>query len=166
MPKNASKPQELTDCPCDLGEEIANSELCPQTPGVHVKGRDAFSSSTCWVLADVFARKRGNSQETGVTFGCCSSAATLPGWLQSSFLPIFPMEATHSIANAGSREGSTILMSHHVTRDNSLTAVLHKAITQHKWQLFPRGATLGVYARWLLTAILQPQNVAGEQEHV
>lgn len=95
--------------------------------------------SPCWC----FCKRKGKLTETGVTLGCCGSAATLPGWLQSSFLPIFPMAATHSTASAESREGNSILMSHHVTRDDSLTVGVHKAITQHKWQLFPWGATLG-----------------------
>lgn len=143
MPKNASKPQERTDCPCDWGGETENSELCPQTLGIHVKHRDGFFSSMWWVPADAFPRERGNSQETGVTLVCCGSAATLPGWLQSSFLPIFPVAAIHSIARTESREGNTILMSYYVTKDDSLIVGVHRAITQHKWQLFSWGATLG-----------------------
>lgn len=144
-PKNASKPQELTDCPCDLGEETANSELCLQTPGVDVKGRNGFFF-IMWRHDEsllMLLQEKRETQETGVSFGCCASAATLPGWLQSSFLPIFPMEATDITAGAGSREGNAILMRHHVTRDDSLTVGVHKAITQHKVTAIPWGDTLG-----------------------
>lgn len=53
MPENASKPQELTvicaqTCPCNLGGEMEQIQSSPPlTPGVHVEGRDGFSSSKC-----------------------------------------------------------------------------------------------------------------------
>lgn len=67
MPENASKPQELAvACAqtrlCGLRggtEQIQSSP--PLTPGVHVEGRDVFSSSKCWVLAVIFERGRGYS---------------------------------------------------------------------------------------------------------
>jgi len=53
MPKNANKPQELAvvcaqTCPRDLeGETHQIQSSPPLTPGVHVEGRDVFSSSKC-----------------------------------------------------------------------------------------------------------------------
>lgn len=83
-PENTSKPQELAvvcaqTCPCDLGGETEQIQSSPPlTPRVHVEGADGFSSSKCWVLAEVFERGRGYSQEKGVTFGGSGPAPTLP----------------------------------------------------------------------------------------
>lgn len=66
-----------------------------------------------------------------------------------------PMEATQSIASTGSRGGSAILGSH-ITSEDSLAVGLHRAMPQHKWQLFPWGTTpeglCYVTVNWYVTA--------------
>lgn len=141
----------------ELGHQ--SSGVCSQTPGVHVKGKHGFLSSKWRVLADAFARERGNSQETGDTFVCCGSAATLPGWLQSSFFHVFPMEA---------QETGKETQCSWATMPPGMTAWLWECIrpslsTRDSYS--PRDPHLEVYDRWLLTAMYQTQNVAGEQVH-
>lgn len=132
MSKNASKPQELTNCPCDMAEETANSELCPQTPGVHVKGRDGFFSSIDESLLMLLQETEETHRKQESQLDAVVQLPLSQAGYKAVFSQFFPMEATHSIASAESREGNTILMSHHVTRDDSLTVGVHKAITQHK----------------------------------
>lgn len=143
MPGNASKPQELAvacgqTCPCGLGgetEQIQSQSTPPWTPGVH-----AMASLPPNAVA--FETGREYSEENGVIFGGCGPAPTLPCWIQSSSLPISPMEASWSIVSAGDSRGSAILVSHHVTTEDSLAVGVHGAVPQHWWQLFPWGTTL------------------------
>lgn len=91
----------------------------------------------------------------GILTGGCGPAPILPGRLQSSSLPISPIKATQSIASTGSSGDSAILRSH-ITREDSLAVGVHRAIPQHKWQLFPWGTTLEglcyVTVNWYVTA--------------
>lgn len=146
MPKNASKPQEFTDCPCDLEEETANSELWTRTPELWCLLSDTRSTckrqgwflvlqvkSPCWCFCKRKGKLTGNRRHICMLWFSCHS----PRLATKLLFPCF------SHGSTGNREGDTMLMSHHATRDDSLTVGVHKALTQHKWQLFPQGSTLG-----------------------